>query len=142
MLEIERTAHRVPWSEKILKESFGTGYRAVGLFVEGVLQGYMIVHDVLGELTLMNIAVHPQEQGKGYGRVLLEELFRWASDENGHKKAQIFLEVREGNHAAKRLYERLGFTQIALRKGYYPPFAPGGARVDALVYKAGGRSWD
>lgn len=33
---------------------------------------------------------------------------------------QIFLEVRESNLAAIRLYEKTDFHQIDLRKNYYP----------------------
>ena len=35
------------------------------------------------------------------------------------KVSDIFLEVREGNTAARRLYEKLGFSEISRRKAYY-----------------------
>jgi ribosomal-protein-alanine N-acetyltransferase len=42
----------------------------------------------------------------------------------------MLLEVRVDNMAARRLYERFGFEQISVRRGYYQP---GG--VDGLVMR-------
>jgi [ribosomal protein S18]-alanine N-acetyltransferase len=44
----------------------------------------------------------------------------------------LFLEVRPSNAGAQSLYGRLGFTQVAVRRDYYP--ARGG-REDALIFK-------
>jgi ribosomal protein S18 acetylase RimI-like enzyme len=44
--------------------------------------------------------------------------------------AQLLLEVRHSNQAAQRLYTRLGFAQVGLRRGYYPA---GNKREDAVV---------
>ena len=46
----------------------------------------------------------------------------------------LFLEVRESNHAAQSLYAKWGFTQIAIRENYYRPSTPDGPRENALVY--------
>ena len=46
--------------------------------------------------------------------------------------AEAFLEVRPSNLAAIRLYQKLGFEQIGIRRGYYQ--APDG-REDAIVLK-------
>ncbi|HDZ78112.1 MAG TPA: GNAT family N-acetyltransferase, partial [Gammaproteobacteria bacterium] len=42
----------------------------------------------------------------------------------------IFLEVRESNTAAIKLYDKLGFNEIGLRRDYYPGSS---GREDALV---------
>jgi ribosomal-protein-alanine N-acetyltransferase len=42
----------------------------------------------------------------------------------------VFLEVRPSNLAAKALYGRFGFRQVAVRPGYYPAHD---GREDALV---------
>lgn len=36
-----------------------------------------------------------------------------------HSISHIFLEVRESNIAAQKLYEKYGFCNIAMRKAYY-----------------------
>ena len=60
---------------------------------------------------------------------LLEHLLERAG---GAGVAEAFLEVRPSNLAAIRLYQRLGFEQIGIRRGYYQ--APDG-REDAIVLK-------
>ena len=45
---------------------------------------------------------------------------------------EAFLAVRPSNLAAIRLYQRVGFEQIGIRRGYYQ--APDG-REDAIVLK-------
>ena len=50
---------------------------------------------------------------------------------------EAFLEVRPSDLAAIRLYQRLGFEQIGIRRGYYQ--APDG-REDAIVLKLDLRS--
>ena len=45
----------------------------------------------------------------------------------------IFLEVRVSNEPAIRLYEKLGYEQVGLRKDYYP--LTSGGREDAIVMK-------
>jgi ribosomal-protein-alanine N-acetyltransferase len=42
----------------------------------------------------------------------------------------VFLEVRASNLAAYKLYEKAGFTEIGVRKGYYPGYIEA---EDALV---------
>jgi len=35
------------------------------------------------------------------------------------KAKNLFLEVRQSNHAAKNLYSKMGFKTIGIRKNYY-----------------------
>jgi ribosomal-protein-alanine N-acetyltransferase len=44
---------------------------------------------------------------------------------------QIFLEVRQSNLVAQRLYESNGFNRLGVRHGYYPDR---GGREDAIIY--------
>lgn len=123
LYKIELATHLVPWKEAALQGCFGPSYQVVGLFNQGVLAGYSIVHDIAGEQTLMNIAVHPNYQGKGYGSELLVDLLTRAS--RWYKgqlvlAAPVYLEVRESNHSAIRLYERYGFKRLGARANYYP----------------------
>jgi len=43
---------------------------------------------------------------------------------------EVFLEVRADNPGAQRVYLRLGFEEIGVRRGYYQP-----DNVDALVMR-------
>ena len=47
---------------------------------------------------------------------------------------EVFLEVRESNRAAMRLYESTGFNQIAVRSRYYNSNVTVCGREDAMLY--------
>lgn len=64
------------------------------------------------ETEILNLAVDPQFRRHGVARQLVEQVLESAG-------GALFLEVRESNHAARKLYESLGFQVIALRKKYY-----------------------
>jgi len=49
--------------------------------------------------------------------------------------SELWLEVRQSNHRALRIYERFGFVGKGVRKRYYP--AAGDTREDAVVMSLG-----
>lgn len=83
---------------------------------DGLLVGFLVAQNVASDWELENIVVTLTEQGKGIGRSLLRNLVDAARQGGGHS---IFLEVRKSNEAARRFYERSGFRQAGLRRGYY-----------------------
>lgn len=97
------------------------------------LAGYYVAHTVADEVTLMNIAVDPALQGKGYGAVLLNDLIGRCADLQGELRARLFLEVRESNESALRLYYRYGFSEVGRRPGYYPAAKENGSPETAIV---------
>jgi ribosomal-protein-alanine N-acetyltransferase len=81
------------------------------------------------ECHLMTIATHPEWRGRLLGEWLLLDLLAEARQ----RAAELCtLEVRAGNAAAIRLYEKLGFQQVGRRPGYYPTTAHA-PREDALI---------
>jgi len=50
-----------------------------------------------------------------------------------HGMTSVLLEVRPSNERALAVYKRYGFTQIGLRKGYYPD--ANNMREDAIVMR-------
>ncbi|HWQ51096.1 MAG TPA: GNAT family N-acetyltransferase [Terriglobales bacterium] len=82
--------------------------------------GYTLTREAGGETELLRIAVLPEFRGRGYGRELLR----------GVKAPDMYLEVRAGNAAARALYEKEGFSQVGVRRGYYWD------GEDAILYKA------
>jgi len=82
------------------------------------------------EMHLLNITVWPEAQGQGHGRALLGELMRRSIAVGAHT---LWLEVRESNQRARRLYSRWGFVEVGRRKAYYPALPP--QREDAIVMK-------
>jgi ribosomal protein S18 acetylase RimI-like enzyme len=56
-----------------------------------------------------NVAVHPDWQGRGIGRALLETALDFSQDHGG---SWVVLQVRDDNAVARKLYESLGFRSI------------------------------
>ncbi len=91
-----------------------------------ILIGFLVARNVAPEWELENVVVRAEFRGAGIGTQLLEALLTRARAINSRS---IFLEVRESNTAARRLYAKAGFRETGRRKGYYsdPP-------EDAILY--------
>ncbi len=76
---------------------------------------------------LLNLAVVPKQQGKGFGRKLLTDFIAEVKKNGGQS---IFLEVAENNTPALHLYEKAGFKKVGLRPRYYQ--VPDAPPVDAI----------
>lgn len=127
VMEIEKRAYPFPWTESIMRDCFKAGHQSAGLELDGRLLGYGWVSCIVGEAHVLNIAVDPDQQGRGYGRRLLKRLLdvaRW------YRAEQVILEVRASNRVAFALYQSMGFIQIGTRRAYYPAAI---GREDALV---------
>jgi [ribosomal protein S18]-alanine N-acetyltransferase len=79
------------------------------------------------EADVLTLAVHPGHWGHGTGTALLDALLHEAA---GRRCTEVFLEVRADNPRARGLYQRHGFAEVGLRRGYYQP-----AGVDAIVMR-------
>ena len=128
LFEIEQQAHIIPWSKGTLWNNQGERYLNLKLLEQGKIVGFAICNVVLDEATLFNIAVDPAEQGKGYGKALLQGLITELSQKD---VITLWLEVRESNIKAQQLYTQLGFNEVTVRKHYYP--LPDGKKENAIV---------
>ena len=113
--EIERLVQTHPWSRQQFQESL-TSYQCTVYEQANQVVGFCILQPVLDEANSLLMAIHPSQQGKGLGYELLDYSIQLLKN----NPIQIFLEVRESNLAAIRLYEKTDFHQIDLRKNYYP----------------------
>jgi ribosomal protein S18 acetylase RimI-like enzyme len=59
-----------------------------------------------------NVATHPEYRRRGIGRALTERVMKQARDK---KASAIWLHVRDDNFGAIKLYQELGFQEIARR---------------------------
>lgn len=117
VLDIERAAYDFPWSASVFSECIKAGYVCRVCFNGTELVGYGIMSMGAGECHIMNLCVHPQRHGSGYGSLLMSDLLTIAGRSNTH---MVFLEVRTSNRRAHALYHQLGFNEIGVRKNYYP----------------------
>lgn len=116
VVTIEQAVQSHPWTEKLFVEGLQGGHLSTVLTEHGKVIGFCILQKVLDEANLLLMAIAPEKQGIGLGSRLLNDALAALGD----KTSVVFLEVRESNRAAQRLYEKAGFSQIDLRKNYYP----------------------
>ena len=76
---------------------------------------------------IQTLAVADSARRGGLGRTLMQALINEARKRGSRL---VFLEVRADNPGAQRLYERLGFIEVGVRRGYYQPDT-----VDAIVMR-------
>ena len=86
------------------------------------VEGFIVAQVVDGECEIENLVVAAASRRRGLASRLLEQLLRLALDQGAK---MIALEVRESNQAARSLYAKWGFREVARRRGYYrdPPEA-------------------
>jgi ribosomal-protein-alanine N-acetyltransferase len=114
---LERECFANPWSEGILTDGLGNHLDCFWVLEEaGALLGYLSMRVITDEGELNRIAISPAYRGRGLSKLLMDTMFEYC---RGHEVRRIFLEVRSGNEAARGLYASCGFSQIAVRKGYY-----------------------
>lgn len=88
------------------------------------ITGFVVIREITdGEYELLNLAVAPVVRRKRVARLLLQSIL-------SRYHGTWFLELRESNLAARKLYENTGFISIAKRAAYYPD-----SRESAIVMR-------
>lgn len=78
--------------------------------------GYVIAQYAADEGEILNLGVAAPYRRRGLGRALVEQAL---AELAALGVTGVFLEVRESNRAARRLYEVLGFREVGRRTQYY-----------------------
>lgn len=133
--EIEKVCFSDPWSPGMFDSFKNTAFgECAAAYCGEELCGYACIYIIDGEPALFNgdceladIAVSPEHRRKNIARALLGYVYSRAIK---RYCAHIFLEVRESNTAARRLYESEGFNVMGKRKNYYAS-----PREDAVLMK-------
>jgi len=142
VLAIESISHIHPWTRGNFMDSLAAGHWAYcirpqldqalqGSYLDPeILWAYCILFPAVDELHLLNITVSPKLRQLGLGSRIMTAIEGVAAQQNFPR---MLLEVRPSNTAAVSLYNKLGYEQIGLRKGYYPADLQTGSREDGLV---------
>lgn len=115
--KLEKQSFSMPWSEQALeKEIFNKDSLFCVCEIDKKIIGYAGMYYVYPEGDITNIAIDKKYQGKGYAKELLNYMFELA---NSRGIKEFTLEVRVSNMNAIKLYEKLGFENVGVRKNFY-----------------------
>ena len=123
---LEKSLYSFPWSIGNFRDSVNAGYDCWTVTHGEAVIGYAILMIALDEAHLLNVAIASEWQAQGIGRGFLDHMIGVARSASCQI---VYLEVRPSNVAARQLYRRAGFQQIAIRPDYYPALH---GREDAL----------
>ncbi|WP_352296167.1 ribosomal protein S18-alanine N-acetyltransferase [Pseudoalteromonas sp. 20-MNA-CIBAN-0454] len=121
LMAIETACHSHPWTLNTMSSCIGGRYFNLAAFNGGTMVGFYIGEKAGPDFTLMDICIAPSEQGKGIAKQLLNQFIDYGEQQNAEN---LFLEVRESNIPAIKLYENAGFIEMSVRKNYYPSDNP------------------
>ncbi|MDD3428713.1 MAG: ribosomal protein S18-alanine N-acetyltransferase [Oscillospiraceae bacterium] len=105
------------WSMEQLEEEFENPV-AQNFVIQNEerIVGFCSFHYSCGEASLNTFTIHQAMRGSGWGKKLLSHCIAYFKEKQAH---MIYLEVRSQNQSACALYEKLGFQQVQVRKGFY-----------------------
>ena len=118
VLVLDALVHPTVWSPEFMRSQLGLPESRTNLVaeLEGCLVGHAALYVVADEGHVTSVAVAPDHQRMGIGRVLLAALCR---DAERRGLVAMTLEVRVSNAAAIALYRGFGFAPSGVRPGYY-----------------------
>jgi len=127
IVRLEKESFTDPWPRKAFEIQLGDGSSIMlaARAAAGEIIGYLCAYLIFEELQLASVAVKEGFRRQGIARRLILEMMRHG---RGVGAKEIWLDVRESNEAARRLYEELGFKEVYRRKNYYRK-----PKEDALV---------
>jgi ribosomal-protein-alanine N-acetyltransferase len=106
------------WNYNQLKSAFDSGrFFVIGMMDNDMLIGFVSFSIAIDQADIETVFVKGDYRRQGIAKALIENA-QTQMQEKGVDK--IFLEVRETNLPARALYNSLGFSDISVRKKYYP----------------------
>ena len=124
---IEEATYEFPWSQGIFRDCLHVGYSCWVYLIDDEIASYAVMSVGGGEAHILTLVVAAPHRQQGIGSQMMRHLMDKAFS---YKVDTLLLEVRPSNHVAIRLYSRMGFNEVGVRRDYYPAV---GGREDALV---------
>ena len=95
--------------------------------------GYVVFYGTIESTDIFELAIEKKYQGRGFGEILMTESMGKLSEDTKNLKEndlsekektdfsenKFLLEVNEKNVKALKLYKKIGFEEISIRKNYY-----------------------
>ena len=116
IFNIEKKVFKDHWSLKSIKSELNNlKYSKISVLeIERKIIGYVFQRIIDDQNHIINVAIDIPFQHKGYGRFLLRNILKEDS-----YYTNVFLEVKEANFPAVKLYTDLGFEEVQRKDGYY-----------------------
>lgn len=115
--DIEEENFSIPWSEaSLLKEVNNENSLFVAAEFEGNIAGYAGMYLIGTEGDITNVVVSHIYRRNGIASAIIEYIVEYAKSVG---ITDLTLEVRAGNTAAIKLYEKYGFESEGIRPGFY-----------------------
>jgi ribosomal-protein-alanine N-acetyltransferase len=119
IIEIDAESFLRPWTREMYEAELDNP-AVTRIFVirtvAHAVAGYCATWFLLPEVHINNLAVRPELRRRGLATYLLGRVLQTALEAGGERAT---LEVRRSNHAARKLYEGLGFRVRGVRSNYY-----------------------
>ena len=118
VVALDQMSFSLPWPERSFRFELtdNPASRCWVAEVDGHIVGMIVNWLLVDEVHVATIATHPDSRRQGIARKLLSHSLRYMSDEGA---VSSFLEVREGNTAARDMYRKFGYEETGRRKAYY-----------------------
>lgn len=116
---LERRSFSDPWSARSFADLVANPrvlFLCARAHAGGPAVGYVVAWFVADEGEIANLAVSPDERGRGVGAALLDAALAEAARRGA---ITVYLEVRDSNEVARRLYGSRGFEEVGRRRRYY-----------------------
>ena len=117
IFEIETKVYEKPyWNKKTLDEllSGKTENRIWVYELNRIIIGFIIDLRYDNEVNILNIAIGKPFQNKGYGLKMVYNYLKSLP-----QKCIVLLEVKKNNYKALKIYDKLNFKKLNIRKAYY-----------------------
>lgn len=114
--ELEKTFVFPLSEEELAKLLKNETFRIIVWKDGGEILGHCVLFRVMDEAEITSVSVRKDLRGKGIGTAFLLDLLEYLRGD-GAKIA--YLDVRESNEAARKLYTKCGFSEIGRRKRFY-----------------------
>ncbi len=132
IVSIEQVSFPSPWPKRVFEREIESerSYKRVIRF-EGTVVGYIVTWSIYDEIHILNIAIHPDFRRIGLGETLIRDCIAYSKE---HDFKYIILEVRPSNAGALKLYAKLGFRKLRVRRKYY---SDTGEDAIVMIYEVG-----
>lgn len=128
LIELEKECFAYHWTREQFLMGLKKGvFKILGVRDKGSLTGYIAFSLIEDEMEILNLAVLPTHRKQGLATALLGRAFEICRKKGITKS---FLDVKESNTPAIKLYRNFGYVEIGVRRKYYPD-----TKEDALLFR-------